>query len=100
MSGGAELALHVVIGGGRVLDHVVQQRGDDGVLVEALLRDYLGRGHAVRDIGRTVAPLLTLVELHGVLVCVPHAAHVHRDVAGKYLGLEALPALLGVHYRR
>ena len=24
----------------------------------------------------------------------------HRDVAGKYLGLEALPALLGVHYRR
>ena len=28
------------------------------------------------DVWRTVAPLLTLVELHGVLVCVPHAAHV------------------------
>ena len=98
--GGAELALDVVVRGGRVLYDVVQEGGDDGVLVQALLGDYLGGGDAVGDVGRAVAPLLPLVELHGVLIGGAHAAHVHGDVPREDLVLKALPALLRVHERR
>ena len=39
--GGTEVALDLVVGNGRVLYDVVEQRGDHAVLVEALLGDYL-----------------------------------------------------------
>ena len=94
--GGAELALDLVVGDGRVLYDVVQQRGDHAVLVEALLGDYLRRGEAVRHVGRAVAPLLLRVSRGGVFIGGAHADHVHRHAARAEAGLEPAPALLRV----
>ena len=80
--GGAEVAGNVLVREARVLDAVVQERGDDGVLVKAHLRRDDRRGNAVGDVGRAVLALLPRVGAVGQLKGRAHAPQLHREIGG------------------
>ena len=79
---GAEAARNVLVRERGVLNRVVQQRGDDRVLVEPHLRRDDGGGDAVRHVGRAVAALLAGVGPVGALEGRAHAAKIGRDAGG------------------
>ena len=58
---GAEPRLDLGLGGGRVLDHVVQQRRRDRLVVEVELREDARHRHRVGDVGLARLALLSLV---------------------------------------
>ena len=98
--GGAELAGDVLMGEVRVLDHVMQERGDDGVLIQPHVGGDIRRGDAVRDIRRAVAPLLPGVGDARHLISGSDAAEVHRVAAALYLLLKLLEQLVRIDIRR
>ena len=61
-----EIAGDVIVGRVRILDAVVQQRAQDGVRIEADLRDDLRHSQRMDDIGRAVLALLGTVVRGGV----------------------------------
>ena len=67
----------VVKGGVGVLDAVVEQRAHHRVGVQADLRDDLGHGQGVDDVGRAVLALLAGVLLLGVLIRRVNFLNVH-----------------------
>ena len=64
----AELALDVVVGGERVLDHVVEQAGADAGGVEAQLGDDAGDRRRVDEVRIAALALLPFVRSHAIVV--------------------------------
>ena len=95
---GAELPGDVRVGEAGVLDHVVQQRRDDGVLVQPDVHADVGGGDEVRHIGGAVLPLLTGMGHLRHVVGGADAAHVHA--VGTVLNLldKRLKLSVGVLY--
>ena len=96
----AELAGNVLMGEVRVLYNIVQERGDDGVLIQTHVDGDVRRGDAVRDIRRAVAPLLPGVGNARHLIGGLDAAEIHRVAAALYLLLKLLKQLVRIDNRR
>ncbi len=94
--GGAEFLGDIVMREGSVLDHVVQQRRHDGVLVQTHVHRNIGRGDTVSHIGGAVAPLLPLVSGLGHLVGCADALQIHLVPAAGDLGNQRRKHLVGV----
>ena len=99
-NGGAELAGNILMGEVRVLDHVVQERSNDGVFIQTHVDGDIRCGDAVRDIRRAVAPLLPGMGDARHLVCGSDAAEIHRVAAALYLLLKLLKQLVRIDSRR
>ena len=70
--------LDLLVGDARVLDGVVQQRRHDRILIQAEVHGDLRRCDAVRQIGRAVLALLSLVAPFGHLVGRADAVEIER----------------------
>ena len=82
--GGREQLLHVLVGGGRILDDVVEQGGHDGLGVQLLLRHDLGNRQGVDDIGLPAFALLAVVALVGIFEGRPDLGKVRGGVIHPY----------------
>ena len=98
----AEIGLDVVVGGERVLDRVVQQRGDDGRHVELEIRQDRGDFQRMGEVRIARGAELLAVRLHGVdirlvqqrlvgvgivgLDAVDELGLAHQTAAGRSLG--------------
>ena len=78
----------------------MQERGDDGVLIQTHVDGDIRRGDAVRDIRRAVAPLLPGVGNARHLIGGLDAAEIHRVAAALYLLLKLLKQLVRIDSRR
>ena len=72
-----ELTGDILMGEGGVFDHVMQQRRDDGILIQTDVHADVGGGDAVRHIGRAVPPLLPGVGHARHVIGGADAAEVH-----------------------
>ena len=80
---GAELLAQLLAGDLRVLDGVVEQRGDQRVGVEAEVGEDAGDGHRVGDVGLAAEPRLPLVGALGERVGAPeHVSLLLAEVRG------------------
>ena len=84
----AELAGNVIMGQVGVLDHIVKQGGDDGILVQAHVHGNIRRGHAVGHIGGAVLPELAGMGQAGHVIGGPDAPQVHAGAGFLDLGDE------------
>ena len=76
-----ELFRDLFLGGGRVLDHVVQDRGDDGLRIDVQVGEDVGGRDRVRDVGLAREALLALVRGRAEFVGLLDALHlVGREV--------------------
>ena len=94
---GPEIGLDILDGRQRILDRVVQQRGGDGLLVEAQIGHQPGDLYRVTEIGVTARALLRPVLLHGV-----HIGTVeHRLIGVRVIGLDPFNKfVLAQHFTR
>ena len=72
-----ELASDILVGEGGVLDHVMQQRRDDGILIQADIHADVGGGDAVCHIGRAVPALLPGMGHARHVISCADAAQIH-----------------------
>jgi hypothetical protein len=92
---GAEQPLDLLGGGQRILHRIVQQRGDDGFLVQLQLGHQPGHFHRMAEIGVAARPFLRAVLLHGIDI----GAVQHRLVRIRSIGEHAFDKfVLAQHY--
>ena len=92
---GGEQAGDVVVGGIGVLNAVVEQGGNDGVLVQLQLVDDLGHGDGVDDIGLPALAQLGPVVVVGIFKGRADAPHVRRGVGAQDIAFQRFVPLMG-----
>jgi len=85
----------VVAGGGGVLDHVVQQGGDDGRRVQTVIRQNARDLDRVGEIGIARGPQLRAMHLHRIDI----GAVQQRLIGGRVIGLDRLDQFELAHDR-